>query len=79
MTVEFLSRFAQFWEEIFKNGLRKRVPHEFAYLGKLLAFAEIVNHVIVRLLLPVSLKSSQRHLYTPEQVDMGTKRIFIAF
>ena len=39
----------------------------------------MVNHVIVRWLLPVSLKSSSRHLYAPKQVDMDTKSIFMVF
>ena len=48
LTVEFVTRFSQIWEYIFKNGLRNRVPREFAYLGKLFTIAEMVNHVMAR-------------------------------
>ena len=36
MTDKFVNRFAQLWEQIFKNCFQYRFPNEFFFLGKLL-------------------------------------------
>ena len=34
MTDEFVSRFPELWEQIFKNGFQDRIPYEFFYPKK---------------------------------------------